>query len=417
MSTSPAHDHLEKPAGYRSLLTIPGAPNFFVSAAIARLGVAMTGISLLLAVQGETGSFATAGLATGALAVGEAAGGPQLARLVDKFGQSHTVPVLAGLHATLIVALIGTLDRGSTAAVFLLAAAAGAVLPQPGALSASRWSHVVSDKRDLSAAFSLEALVNNVVFFAAAPIATLLGASISSWVPSAAACLLVLAGCGILSLQRRTQPPAVTSSDRVLGRPQGLWSRRFICALGVNLGLGFFFGANPILVTSFAGQNGLLSIAGLILAVSSAESFVSGALYGSVGGRFRPEKVQLAASALVVVAVVVPLLVPGLVAIIVMLAVAGAAIAPIIATSSQIIESASSRDRLTQAFTWVNTASAAGIAMGASIVGFAVEEGGFWTACFTLLVLTSLAVVAAGVGSIAGKPREALAGRGCGGGG
>lgn len=406
MSSSTTHDRLDKPTGYRALLSIPGAPHFFVSAAVARLGAAMTGISLLLAVHGATGSFAAAGLATGALAVGEAVGGPQLARLIDRFGQRRTVPILAASHTIVIAALIVMLDVRSASTVVVCAAVAGAVLPQPGALSAARWSHVVDDKRDLSAAFSLEALANNVVFFAAAPIATFLGATIASWLPSATACLLLLSGAGVLSAQRRTQPPASSARGRAGVRSRGLWKRPFLCALGVNLGLGCFFGANPILVTSFADRHGLLSIAGLLLAVASAASFLSGTVYGSSGGRFRPSNVQLAASVLVVLAVSTPQILSGLAAIVVMLVVAGAAIAPIIATSSQIIESASPTDRLTQAFTWVNTASAAGTAIGASLVGAALEKGGPWIACAMLLVLTSSALVAAALGAVPQSSRD-----------
>lgn len=69
---------------YGGVIRRPGAIAFFTTAAVARLGVAMTGLGLLFSVQHATGSFAIAGAATGGFAVTEAVAGPQVARLIDR---------------------------------------------------------------------------------------------------------------------------------------------------------------------------------------------------------------------------------------------------------------------------------------------------------------------------------------------
>ena len=79
-------------ARYGDVLARPGALDFFLPAVLARLGVAMTGLGLLFSTQHASGSFAVAGAATGSFAVAEAAAGPQIARLVDRWGQAVTVP-------------------------------------------------------------------------------------------------------------------------------------------------------------------------------------------------------------------------------------------------------------------------------------------------------------------------------------
>lgn len=354
----------------------------------------MMGISLLLAVHGATGSYATAGLATGCLAVGEAVGGPQFARLVDRFGQRRAVPILAGGHCLALVTLLVAAALGIVAAMCVLAVIAGALLPQPGALSAARWSHIVPDRRDLGAAFSLEAVVNNVAFFSAAPLATLL-ITVAPWAASASAGTLVLLGSLVLAAQHRTEPPVGRVLDARRPGAGGLWRRPFVRVLGVNLGLGLFFGANPLLVTSFAQQHGFLPVAGFLLALSSAASLVSGVLYGAVGGRWVPSRVQAGATVLVAVAVAVLLAAPHLVGLCLMLALAGAAIAPIITTSSQIIEAEVPAPSLTQGFTWVNTASAAGVACGASVIGAALEAGSFSLAVFALFALVTIMAITA----------------------
>ncbi|WP_083393161.1 hypothetical protein [Curtobacterium sp. MMLR14_010] len=74
-------------ARYGRVLSQPGALAFVLPAAAARLGVAMTGLGLLFSTQHATGSFAVAGGATGAFAIAEAAAGPQVARIVDRWGR------------------------------------------------------------------------------------------------------------------------------------------------------------------------------------------------------------------------------------------------------------------------------------------------------------------------------------------
>lgn len=78
--------------GYRSLLRTPGAAAFFVTAAVGRIGIAMTGLGLVWLLHARTGSYAAAGLATAGFALAEALIGPQLARLIDRFGQTRVLP-------------------------------------------------------------------------------------------------------------------------------------------------------------------------------------------------------------------------------------------------------------------------------------------------------------------------------------
>ncbi|WP_019060933.1 hypothetical protein [Streptomyces prunicolor] len=79
-------------ATYRTLLRTPDAAAFFLTATIGRIGIAMTSLGIVWLVHGRTGSYAVAGLVTGSFAVAEALVGPQLARLIDHFGQTRVLP-------------------------------------------------------------------------------------------------------------------------------------------------------------------------------------------------------------------------------------------------------------------------------------------------------------------------------------
>jgi hypothetical protein len=74
----------QQSSGYRLALRTPGALKFYIAAAPARIGLAMTGLGIVWLVHGATGSYAAAaGTVTGGFAVAEAVGGPQVARLID----------------------------------------------------------------------------------------------------------------------------------------------------------------------------------------------------------------------------------------------------------------------------------------------------------------------------------------------
>lgn len=125
---------------YGRVIRRPGAVAFFTTAAVARLGVAMTGLGLLFSVQDAAGSFAVAGAATGAFALAEAVAGPQVARLIDRWGQTRVVPVVVIVHVIALVTAIATVGRAPSALVLAVLIIAGAAIPQPGALSAARWT-------------------------------------------------------------------------------------------------------------------------------------------------------------------------------------------------------------------------------------------------------------------------------------
>jgi hypothetical protein len=93
-------------ANYRSLLRTPGAAAFFLPASLGRVGVAMTSLSIVWLVHGHTGTFASAGLVGGGFAVAEALGAPQLARLVDRFGQTRVLPPALLAHALAVAVLV-----------------------------------------------------------------------------------------------------------------------------------------------------------------------------------------------------------------------------------------------------------------------------------------------------------------------
>jgi MFS family permease len=174
---------LRAATGYRSLLRTPGAAAFFFTAAAGRVGIAMTGLGLVWLLHARTGSYGTAGLAAAGFALGEALIGPQLARLIDRFGQTRVLPFSLLAHGA---AIAGVLTSATAAAQIAAATCAGAAVPQLGALSGARWAHLLRGERagELPTAFALESLANASAFLLGPVLVASLGAAGDAALPA-----------------------------------------------------------------------------------------------------------------------------------------------------------------------------------------------------------------------------------------
>jgi MFS family permease len=360
-------------ATYRTLLR-PSAAAFFLTAAVGRVGIAMTSLGIVWLVHARTGSYTAAGLVTGGFAAAEAVAGPQLARLIDRFGQSRVLPPALLAHAAAVATLLalvaaGTPDWLMTAGGVL----AGATIPQLGALSAARWAALLRDERAaaLPTAFALESLANELAYLAGPALVSILGASGYPAAGPVLAATLVVAGGLCFAAQRRTAPPASGAAERHrTGR--SLLPPGFAVLVGVNLAIGGFFGAMQISVTAFAVGHGAAGTAAALFTVSSCASLLAGWLYGLRRWHTAP-RVQLVVAAAGLAIGCLPLLVAGSpLELGFGVALTGLAIPLILVLCSVLAEAAVHRAVLTQAFVGLNSADAAGSAGAAAAAGWAV---------------------------------------------
>jgi hypothetical protein len=398
-------------ATYRAVLRTPGASAFFLAAAVGRTGIAMTSLGIVWLVHARTGSYAVAGLVSGGFAVAEAVAGPQLARLADRFGQARVLPPVLLAHVAAVAMLLAL--TAADAPEWLMPAAgilAGATIPQLGALSAARWAALLRGERAaaLPTAFTLEALANELAYLIGPALVSGIGATGHPALGTTLAGALVVAGGLCFAAQRRTMPPASgAAARRRAGR--SLLRPGFAVLVGVNLAIGVFFGAMQVSVSAFAVEHGVAGAAAALFMVSSCASLLAGWLYGLRRWRAAP-RVQLAVAAAWLAAGCVPLLVAGSpVQLGGGIALTGLAIPPLLVLSPVLAELSVHRDVLTQAFAWLNSASAAGSAGAAAVAGWAVgaygAHGGFAVAATAAGLMAVLAVT--GVRSAAVPWRQA----------
>ena len=395
MPSSP--DDVRPPSNYRLLLSLPRAGLFAATAGAGRVGIAMTGLGLLLLVRHRSGSYAGAGGVVAAFAVAEALLGPLLARLVDRWGQSRVLPLLVTAHAAAVASLVLS-PRPHLA----LAALAGATIPQLGALSTARWVALLR-RRNLGellpAAFSLESLVNAVAYLAGPVLVTVLAAGVDPALGTATAgALVVVSGLG-LALQRSTSPPTTRGSAPAAGGRRRLLRPGFLAVVLVDLTIGVHFGASQVAVTAFAGERGAPADAGVLFGLSSAAGLLAGWAYGLRRWEV-PAPRQLTALGVVLALACTVLSAAGSLPVAgAAVLVAGAVVPPVLVLATVLAEAHVDPRSLTQALTWLNSASAAGSAGATALAGLAVDGGGA-SAGFLLSTAAgvTLAVVAA-VGS------------------
>jgi MFS family permease len=385
-------------AGFRPLLRTPGAAAFFFSAAVGRTGIAMTGLGLVWLLHARTGSYGTAGLAAAGFSLAEALIGPQAARLIDRFGQTRVLPFSLLAHGGAIACVLASTTPAASIAA---ATCAGAVVPQLGALSSARWAHLLRGRRDdeLPAAFSLESLANASSFLLGPLLVTSLGAAGDATLASVIAAVLILGGGGALAAQARTAPPpAREHAERArTGRP--LMQPAFLLLALLNLAIGLYFGTMAISVSSFAVSHGVPGAAAPIIAASGLSGLLSGWLYGR-RRHTTPARRQLvfAAAYLTGTALLLPLA-PSAVWLGAAVVVTEVAVPPMLALLNVLTEKAIPPAVLTQAFTWSNSASAAGSALAASLAGRAADAWGS-SAALALAPAAALVLLVLALGAV-----------------
>ena len=181
---------------------------FSAAGFVARYPMALISLSTLMLVYHTYGSYTIAGQVNGAGVLGFALFAPQLARLVDRYGQSTVMrpSILASATCLLLTAWLAW-QQGPVWLLCILSAAAGALSGSIGAMVRSRWSHALSQPHQLHTAFAFESALDEVVFMTGPIIATALVTFVHPTAGLlACATIAILGGMWFFGL-RSTQPP------------------------------------------------------------------------------------------------------------------------------------------------------------------------------------------------------------------
>lgn len=379
---------------YAEVLRQPGAIATSGSALIGRLPIAMEGLGTVLLITARGGSYALAGSISAAFVLAGSFAGPSVARLVDRRGQSHIVPLLTIGHVIGLITFVLLVEFRWPAWLFALAAAAaGTMQPNFGVLIRARWSYLLSGTPALRTAYALESLLDEVVFVVGPPATTLLSVSVAAPSPLLLSIGFVVLGTIGLLAQRGTEPVPVTETRRDDG--QVLLARGMPVLVVVFLLLGALFGSFEVVAVAFAQEHGNRAYAGPLLAMWSLGSLIGGLSFGARKYPTPLPKVFLIALGVLTVASAPFVFAPNVPVAAVMFMVAGVAVSPSLIAGFSLVEGIAPEGRLNEALSWATTGLGIGVALAATLAGAIIDAHGAHVAFLVGSAATALALLTA----------------------
>jgi MFS family permease len=382
---------------YHDLFGLPELRATIVSSIAGRMPIGITGLAILLFVQGRSASFSLAGTASALYVLGLGIVAPFLGRLIDRLGPRPVLTVCAISYPAALIALaVLVLISAPAASVYAIALVAGATLPPISACTRALYPKLLSDAALLHTAYSVDSALVEIVFIIGPALVAL---CVATGKPEAAVLLAALSAAVGTALFMRAPPVKRWTAARARGERDILGVLRYprlVLVFGVTLLYSIAFGLFEVAVTAHAAAKGSPAAAGIALALASVGSGAGAVVFGAHPWG-TPLKQQFVL-ALVVMTAGIVLLVPidNLYLYAAGCLITGVPMATVIATQSLLVSRLSPRARLAESFTWGATCLLVGVSGGIAAGGMLAEM----FAAFWLLVAaaasTALSAILAG---------------------
>lgn len=381
-------------ADFRTALTTQGARTPVLTSLLARMPIAMVGLSLLLYVQRRTDSFTIAGFVSAGTLIGVAIGAVAQGRIMDRNGPTRPLLVMSALFVASSIAELAAIETARPAPVLVgLGWLIGLTQPMIGSASRALWTHLLPPGPIRNAAFAYEAISLEVFFILGPAVAGVLVAA--PWSGTGFVVSAVCMTLGAIGFSRsgvvRAIRPAPQAAGPLLGAMASPGMRTVaLAALGFGVTIGFV----EVAVPAAATNAGHAPLGGVMLAAWSLTSVVFGVYYAAHPW---PRRMSLRLPFLlgVFALFVGPMAIPSsLLGLALLSLVAGMWITPQSTTHSTSIDVVAPSGTATEAFGWVVTAVTLGLAAGQSASGYLVEHVGVWASFLSASVAGMLIAAA-----------------------
>lgn len=359
---------------YKNVLKKDHTRSTFGFGIVGRVPLAMNTVALVFLISTVRGSFALAGIASSCYTIAGAIVGPRIGRMADIKG---TRKVLIPVTILNVIAITGILTLGekNTVALLICSALAGGTFPNFGSYTRTRWSRSLTDSRELSAALSLESVLDETAFVVGPALAGFLFSWGGSHSPLIGGIVfLIIGGFGL----------ALTSTDHG-GHPQpdeehgGLLRIPYVKSLLATLiCIGLTFGAQYVVILAVAKEGGRAADGGLWVGLNPIGSTVMGLIYGFIHWKVSAAKRLTISLFVMSVGTLGLVLFQSYDTIILWLIIAGLGIAPALISANQRMKDLIPVHRLNEAFSMLGASISFGITIGATASGILVSHVGGW---------------------------------------
>jgi MFS family permease len=379
---------------YAALPAVAGA-SFLPISFLGRLPITMTPLAVLTFAASSTGSFASAGLATTATAVGTGVGAPVLGRLADRYGQ-RPVLIIAVLVNSLALTGLALRPGPGRPALVGLCLLIGVSMPPVGGMARARW--LALSRRHADTAMAFEGTADELAYVlgpaAAGAMASLAG-------PPAA--LLAAAVTGLLAVgafaahptHRVTGPASGAAPILEPGRPGPAAGSGLLVLIPAMVLMGAFFAAGQTAVTAFVVEAGQPTVGGLIYAVMAIGSAVTALATVALPVRWRPWLRCTVAATGLLAGVGLMAAADSILQLSAAVLVTGVSVGPILVTLHQLAGAVAPVGRAASTMAYLSAGSVTGTAIGATGAGILADADGgpgafavAAAACTALLLLS-----------------------------
>ncbi len=388
---------------YAEIFRVPGAKGFAAAGFLARMPMAMAPIGIVAMLSQKHGEYWLAGAVAATFALTNALAAPQISRIIDRIGQTRVVVPTTAISVLAFAMLIFATYQNWPVWTLFVWAFLAAIMPSMPAMVRARWTEIFRDRPELNTAFAFESAADELVYIAGASLAVGLSVALFPEAGMVASTLSLAVGSTAFILQRSTEPRA---------RPQGLVrhgsairQRPVQIVTAALVFIGAIFATAEVSAVAITEALGQPNAASLVIGVYAAGSFVVGLIIGALSLTMPPQR-QLAIAIGTLALTSLPLLFVETVPMLALAVfVSGIAISPTFITAFGLIERRVPEAMLTEGVTWVMTGIGIGMALGAFVAGWVVDNfgahNGFWVS--VVAAASALLIVLVGQKSLAGE--------------
>jgi MFS family permease len=391
---------------YKEIFSVPGTKAFSAAGFLARLPIAMAPIGIVAMLSQTHGEYWLAGAVSATFALTNALISPQVSRFVDRYGQSAVLIPATVVSVLAFLALIAGTNQGWPVWTLFASAFLAAAMPSMPAMLRARWTEIFRDRPELNTAFAFESAADELVYIAGASLSVGLAVALFPEAGMLISTAFLAVGTLAFVLQRSTEP-AVRHVPGAAPQKSAIRLRPVQIITLALIFVGSTFATAEVSAVAITKELGQPNAASLVIGVYAIGSFAIGLILGALNPKMALQK-QLMIAVVVLAFTALPLPFAGTVPLLAFAVfMSGIAISPTFITAFGLVERRVPGAMLTEGVTWVTTGIGIGMALGAFVAGWAVDnfgaQNGFWVS----VVAGISAVVTIGLG------QRTLAGADC----